>query len=117
MRFHGVEMAEVEEIQDAVEVVLMKNDCYDVAKSYILYREKRTSLRRIRSKLIKDVGDEGLERIFHKIQRDFQDYDLSRLRAKYIAMNKDEMDLDSRLKLLTKSAEELTCLLYTSRCV
>ena len=108
MRFHGVEMAEVEEIQDAVEVVLMKNDCYDVAKSYILYREKRTSLRRIRSKLIKDVGDEGLERIFHKIQRDFQDYDLSRLRAKYIAMNKDEMDLDSRLKLLTKSAEELT---------
>ena len=42
MRFHGVEMAEVEEIQDAVEVILMKNDCYNVARSYILYREKRT---------------------------------------------------------------------------
>ena len=107
-RFEGVDTAEVEEIQDAVEVILMKNDCYNVARSYILYREKRTSLRRIRTKLIEDISDEGLEEVLYKVQRDFEDYDLSRLRAKYIAMNKDEMDLDSRLQLLTKSAEELT---------
>ena len=58
LKFEGVDMAGVEEIQDAVEEVLMKNDYYNVARSYILYREKRTSLRRIRTKLIEDVGDE-----------------------------------------------------------
>ncbi|MCF7860578.1 ribonucleotide-diphosphate reductase subunit beta [Patescibacteria group bacterium] len=36
----------VEEIQDLVEELLMSQDFHDVAKSYILYREKRASLRR-----------------------------------------------------------------------
>ncbi len=107
-KFKELETVEVEEVQDAVEEVLMKNDCYHVARSYILYREQRTSLRRIRTKLIKDVGDEGLEEVLSQVQKDFSDYDLSRLRAKYIAMDKQDESLDKRLKLLTVSAEELT---------
>ena len=36
---------EVEEIQDMVEKKLMKNDKYDLAKKYILYRQKRAMVR------------------------------------------------------------------------
>lgn len=36
---------EVEEIQDMVEKKLMENDKYDLAKKYILYREKRAMVR------------------------------------------------------------------------
>lgn len=36
----------VEEIQDMVEELLMSQDFHDVAKSYILYRDKRAALRR-----------------------------------------------------------------------
>ena len=36
---------EVEEIQDIVEKKLMENDKYDLAKKYILYREKRAMVR------------------------------------------------------------------------
>ena len=39
--FADRDQAGVEEIQDAVERVMMANGCFDVAKSYILYREKR----------------------------------------------------------------------------
>tara|TARA_B100000900_G_scaffold409480_1_gene425487 strand:- start:5964 stop:7238 length:1275 start_codon:yes stop_codon:yes gene_type:complete len=35
----------IEEIQDIVEQILMKNEHFDVAKSYILYREKQNSRR------------------------------------------------------------------------
>lgn len=108
LKFEGVDMAGVEEIQDAVEEVLMKNDYYNVARSYILYREKRTSLRRIRTKLIEDVGDEDIESVLQKIQEDFRAYDLTRLGAKYISMYKEDLNPADRLKLLTKSAEELT---------
>lgn len=39
------EQVDVERIQDAVEVALMKHDLYAVAKAYIIYRDKRTVLR------------------------------------------------------------------------
>ncbi|MCM8818053.1 MAG: adenosylcobalamin-dependent ribonucleoside-diphosphate reductase [Candidatus Omnitrophica bacterium] len=45
----------VEEIQDIVEKVLIENGLYDVAKSYILYREKRKQIRE--SKKILGVED------------------------------------------------------------
>src|SRR4051812_18712264 len=40
-----VETVDVEEIQDAVEVALMKHKKFAVAKAYILYRQKRSELR------------------------------------------------------------------------
>lgn len=39
-KFADRDKAEVEEIQDVVEQVIMENGCYNAAKSYILYREK-----------------------------------------------------------------------------
>lgn len=42
------ETADVEQIQDAVEVALMRAKRYQVAKAYILYREKRTQARAAR---------------------------------------------------------------------
>ncbi len=41
----GVEMPEQEQVQDIVEIVLMENRLYNVAKRYILYREQRRQLR------------------------------------------------------------------------
>ena len=41
---------DVEHIQDAVEIALMKHRLYAVAKSYILYRDKRNKLRLARRK-------------------------------------------------------------------
>ncbi len=41
----------VEEVQDAVEKVLIENGHARVAKAYILYREERARLRRLRAKM------------------------------------------------------------------
>ena len=41
-------VTDVEQIQDAVEVALMKYDLYAVAKAYIVYRQKRATLREAR---------------------------------------------------------------------
>ena len=42
------DIADVEQIQDAVEIALMRARKYGVAKAYILYREKRAEARRER---------------------------------------------------------------------
>lgn len=39
---------DVENVQDIIEISLMRNKAFDVAKAYILYREKRTELRKAR---------------------------------------------------------------------
>lgn len=44
------EQVDVERIQDAVEVALMKHDLYAVAKAYIIYRDKRAVARDARRK-------------------------------------------------------------------
>ena len=50
----------VEQIQDLVEEALLKSKFNKTAKSYILYRDKRTRIRRGKSKLLKEVGDKLL---------------------------------------------------------
>ena len=42
--------AQVEDIQDAVEVALMRHGQFEVAKAFILYRHKRAKLRQVREK-------------------------------------------------------------------
>jgi ribonucleoside-triphosphate reductase len=44
-KLEGLDVPEQEQIQDTVELVLMENRLYDVAKKYVLYREKRRELR------------------------------------------------------------------------
>ena len=106
--FADRDQAGVEEIQDTVERVMMANGCFDVAKSYILYREKRAEMRKIRETLVAEIGDENLLPVLDSIQSSYEHYDLTRLEAKYIAMQKPDSPIDARLELLTKSAAELT---------
>lgn len=44
-KFHSRSIPAVEDIQDLVEQVLIENNLFDVAKSYILYREQHRKLR------------------------------------------------------------------------
>jgi anaerobic ribonucleoside-triphosphate reductase len=59
-RFGGYTVPSVEQIQDIVEMVLMKQGYHDIAKSYILYRERHKDIREARKiginleRLIKD---------------------------------------------------------------
>lgn len=59
-KFGGYTIPSVEQIQDMVELVLMKQGYHDIAKSYILYRERHKGIREAREtgmnleRLIKD---------------------------------------------------------------
>jgi anaerobic ribonucleoside-triphosphate reductase len=59
-KFGGYTIPSVEQIQDIVEMVLMRRGYHDVAKSYILYRERHKAIREAKStglnleRLIKD---------------------------------------------------------------
>jgi len=50
----------VEDIQDIVEDTLLKSKFNKTAKTYILYRDKRTRIRQSKSKLMKEVADKLL---------------------------------------------------------
>jgi len=63
-KFGGYTIPSVEQIQDIVEMVLMKQGYHQIAKSYILYREKHKGIREARrvglnlERLIKDYINE-----------------------------------------------------------
>lgn len=54
-QFRDVEAIDVDSIQNFIETELMKSKRKDVAKEYILYRERRNRNRDSRSKLIKNI--------------------------------------------------------------
>ena len=100
----------VERVQDEVERVLMECGHYEVAKAYILYREKRAALRRVRADLAREVGDDALEDVLRQIQKDFEEevYPLSALQLKFESFCKPAMTTDAKMEALTKAAVELT---------
>ncbi len=102
----------VENVQDEVERVLMEQGYYEVAKAYILYREKRSSLRRVRNSIVSQVGDDDLDATLRGIQKEFDDetYPLSALLNKYESFSKPVMTAEERRAVLVKAAVELTTL-------
>jgi ribonucleoside-triphosphate reductase (thioredoxin) len=50
------EVVDVEKVQDAVEVALMVHGHFKVAKSYILYRQRRQEMRQLRDKAVDPSG-------------------------------------------------------------
>ena len=100
----------VERVQDEVERVLMECGHYEVAKAYILYREKRAALRRVRADLAREVGDDALEDLLRQIQKDFEEeiYPLSTLQLKFESFCKPAMTMEAKMEALTKAAVELT---------
>lgn len=104
------ETTSVEHIQDEVERALMEQGYYDVAKSYILYRHKRTELRKARQTILNLVLDPGLEPVLLQIQRDFdQDqYAFTTLAGQFSGFAKPNMSAKELLDALTKATIELT---------
>lgn len=101
----------VELVQDEAERVLMEYGWYDVAKAYILYREKRSILRQARASIIETVsGDDKLDELLRIVQSDFNDesYSLSALQAKFDSFYKPSMNEEECCAALVKAAVELT---------
>ena len=55
LAFKNKESITVEEIQDIIEKELIKRNKYNVAKSFIIYRNKRTEVREQKSDLVKNI--------------------------------------------------------------
>lgn len=100
----------VEDIQDEVERALMAGGFYDAAKSYILYRQKRSELRAARLALAGAVNAKGMEELLQGIQRDFpeEEYALTTLSGKFSGFLKAGMNRSEALSALVKAAVELT---------
>ena len=100
----------VERVQDEVERTLMERGHYEVAKAYILYREKRSALRRVRHTIARAVGDDSLDEVLRCIQMDFNEevYSLAALQMKFESFCRPGMTKDERAEALTKAAVELT---------
>lgn len=100
----------VESVQDQVERTLMETGQYDVAKAYILYREKRKELRSVREQLSALVGDSALEGVLQGIQTDFegQMYSIHVLLRKYESLVREGMGPAEQRQALIRAAVELT---------
>ena len=61
----------VEEIQDAAEKTLMAAGEFDAAKNYILFRSRRTELRKERMRILEHYPDSSIEPVLEEIQKDF----------------------------------------------
>lgn len=100
----------VELIQDMVEETLMEQGFFQEAKSYILYRQKRTELRRARQEIENEVRIKGLSEILKDIQQAFPPdiYSFPVLLGKFMGFQKPDMDEDEKMEALVKAAMELT---------
>jgi len=107
-RFSSCPVVSVEDIQNAVEESLMKEGYYEVARSYILYREKHAASRKIREEIASRVGDPALFSLFKEIEEEIPSCPLSRLAAKFQSMDKEELTPSERMGILVQGAEELT---------
>lgn len=110
--------AEVEKIQDLVERTFMESGHFDAAKAYILYRHKRSELRRARQSIVTlALGSSAdaqasarLDAVLTKISRDFDPvlYPADALAAKFQSFAKPGMHISARLDALVRAAVELT---------
>ena len=100
----------VEEIQDKVEEALMERGHFKEARAYILYRQKRTELRKIRNELTGMVGIEPISKAFARIQKTYDEnvYPLSALAGRFASLMKSQMTSEEKLSVLVKAATELT---------
>ena len=92
----------VEDIQDAVERVLMENGRYEEAKRYILYRHRRNEQRAARRAMAQAAGVPALDGVLAKIEKDFpgEAYALTVLNAKFQSFVKPGMGADAALEAL-----------------
>lgn len=109
--FKSGQAIQVETIQDQVEQTLMEMGYYEVAKSYILYRENRSKMRAARQELFTYFAElPQLNSLLKKIQNDFDNeiYNLNNLKIKFLSFYKADMPIKDRLTILIKASAELT---------
>ncbi|MEG0527352.1 MAG: ribonucleoside-diphosphate reductase subunit alpha [Longicatena sp.] len=104
-----VEHVGVERIQDKVEETLMSHQYYKEAKSYILYRQKRSENRGILQEFVKAVKDDGILPILLRVQKEYPEdaYSMKDLLMKLQTFLKDDMNGEERLSMLIKACVEL----------
>lgn len=100
----------VERIQDEVEKALMIHGYYAAAKSYILFRAKRTEQRLRLKNAALEVGMPEIESLFKGIVTDFTapEYSFSLLTEKFSSFCKPSMSTEEKINSLIKAAVELT---------
>ena len=100
----------VELIQDTVEETLMAQGQFAAAKSFILFRQKRTTLRGEREQLALSFSYEGFSKVLDDIQKDYDDpkYSLRILSDKFSSFLKEGMSALEKENALTKASVELT---------
>lgn len=98
----------VEQIQDIVEIELMKSGYYREARCFILYREERAHNRAIFEEIEQTVTQEGIHRVLKDIQKDLPQLSqsLNKLLMKYRSFHKATMTPDESLQALIRSAVE-----------
>lgn len=101
---------EVEHIQDVVELALMEAGYFQQAKAFILYRQKRAELRRVRRSMVEATKTPEINETLSKIQQDFnsEQYSLTTLNIKFMSFLKEGMTQGEALSALSKAAVELT---------
>ena len=99
----------VEMIQDLVEESLMKHGYLQVAKAYILYRQKHSEQRKVINELLDLLKDNDLEKVLLAIQQDYpqDEYSLQLLLVKFKSFYKENMTLQDTLMILAKASNEL----------
>lgn len=100
----------VELIQDTVEETLMAQGQFAAAKSFILFRQRRTILRGEREQLALSFSYEGFSKVLDDIQKDYDDpkYSLRILSDKFSSFLKEGMSALEKENALTKASVELT---------
>ena len=100
----------VELIQDTVEETLMAQGQFEAAKSFILFRQRRTILRGEREQLALSFSYEGFSKVLDDIQKDYDDpkYSLRILSDKFSSFLKEGMSALEKENALTKASVELT---------
>lgn len=104
-------LANVESIQDLVEVELQKRGYYQEAKEYILYRDKRNKHRTLMAKFDKIVNDKKILAIIDEIPKEFEEerYPLENFYQKVEAFTgKTNITEKEILDSLIKASSELT---------
>lgn len=101
--------ADVEQVQDLAEKVLMENGFFNTAKSYILYRQQRAQKREVISRIINLTAEPALKPLLRNIQKDFPEpeYDLERLYIKAAELIRPDQPQMTRLSMLERAAAEL----------
>ena len=100
----------VELIQDIVEETLMAKGQFAAAKSFILFRQRRTILRGAREQLALSFPYDGFSKVLDDIQKDYDDpkYSLRILSDKFSSFLKEGMSALEKENALTKASVELT---------